>query len=543
MKIALAQINTTVGDLETNVRKVKDWLERAGKIGADLVCFPELTLCGYPPKDLLALPDFIEANSKAVADLASSTAPAAALVGYVDRVESESGKGIANAASLIADGEIKGVYHKWLLPTYDVFDEGRYFAPGKTAEPIEFQGMRVGVSICEDMWNDAAFWEGRRLYSRDPVEEQIANGADIMLNLSASPFCIGKRPAKQNMLSSCAARHGKPLVYVNLVAGNDSIIFDGASEVYSASGERVAACKDFEEDLVVFDTESGAGEIRETTPAGIERVRKALALGLRDYVRKCGFKRVVLGLSGGIDSALTAAVAVEALGPESVVGVSMPSRYSSDHSKDDAKDLAEKLGIEYRVVPIEPMFKSFADNLEAQWPGMAPDVTEENIQARIRGMIIMALSNKFGWLPLATGNKSELAVGYCTLYGDMCGGLAPIGDLPKTLIYELAEAINADGEKIPRNTTEKPPSAELAPGQKDTDSLPEYDQLDIVMRAFVEERKSAGEIEAMGIPRAIVDDVLRRIIANEYKRQQAPISLKVTSQAFGYGWRFPVARG
>jgi NAD+ synthase (glutamine-hydrolysing) len=327
------------------------------------------------------------------------------------------------------------------------------------------------------------------------------------------------------------------------VAGNDSLIFDGASEVYSAAGERVAALRDFEEDLLVFDTEAGRAELRESSAPGVERLRRALCLGVRDYIDKCGFRRVVVGLSGGIDSAVTAALAAEALGPERVVGVSMPSVYSSQHSKDDAEALARRLGIERRVIPITPMFEAFMEVLAPQWPGRGPDIAEENLQARIRGVILMALSNKLGWLVLATGNKSELATGYCTLYGDMCGGLAPLGDVPKTMVYELARAINRQREIIPRSSLEKPPSAELRPNQKDTDTLPDYAILDRVMRAYIEERLSGREIEGLGIARPVVKDVLRRITHSEYKRQQAPIGLKVTSQAFGFGWRFPVARG
>jgi NAD+ synthase (glutamine-hydrolysing) len=544
MKIALAQINTVVGALEGNVRRAREWIARAEGLGAELVVFPELTLSGYPPKDLVALPDFIEANARAIEDLARSVdGSAAALVGFVDRSEKASGKGIANAAALLAGGRVRARYHKWLLPTYDVFDEGRYFDPGETAEPMLWRGMRLGVTICEDMWNDAAFWEGRRLYGRDPVEAVVVAGVDCLVNLSASPFCLGKREARLDMLAATARRHEKPLVYVNLVAGNDSLIFDGASEVYDARGQRVAALADFEEDLLVFDTDAAGGESHDRSPEGIERVRRALCLGLRDYVDKCGFERVVVGLSGGIDSAMTAALAAEALGPKRVVGVSMPSVYSSRHSKDDAAHLAGNLGIEYRVISIEPMFDCFAENLAPQWPGRAPDVTEENLQARIRGMILMALSNKMGWLVLATGNKSELATGYCTLYGDMCGGLAPLADVPKTMVYDLAGAFNRDREIVPRGTVEKPPSAELRPGQKDSDTLPDYAVLDRVMRAYIEERKSPGEIADLGIDRAVVEDVLWRITHSEYKRQQAPIGLKVTSQAFGYGWRFPVARG
>ena len=479
----------------------------------------------------------------AIEDLTRWTTSPAAIVGFVERSEAGAGKGIANAAALLTEGRVAARHHKWLLPTYDVFDEGRYFDPGQRAEPVEFKGLRLGLTICEDMWNDSAFWEGRRLYARDPVEQLASRGVDWLINLSASPFCLGKREMKQRMLATVARRHRAPILYVNLVAGNDSLIFDGASEVYSAAGERVAALRDFEEDLLVFDTEAGRAELRESSAPGVERLRRALCLGVRDYIDKCGFRRVVVGLSGGIDSAVTAALAAEALGPERVVGVSMPSVYSSQHSKDDAEALARRLGIERRVIPITPMFEAFMEVLAPQWPGRGPDIAEENLQARIRGVILMALSNKLGWLVLATGNKSELATGYCTLYGDMCGGLAPLGDVPKTMVYELARAINRQREIIPRSSLEKPPSAELRPNQKDTDTLPDYAILDRVMRAYIEERLSGREIEGLGIARPVVKDVLRRITHSEYKRQQAPIGLKVTSQAFGFGWRFPVARG
>jgi len=543
MKIALAQINTTVAAIDANVARIKDYALRAAAQGAELVCFPELTLTGYPPKDLVGLPDFIEANLKALEDLARWSTRPALLVGFVDRSQQSEGKGLANAVALLSDGMVQARYHKSLLPTYDVFDEGRYFDAAKSTLPIPFAEQRLGVSICEDLWNDATFWEKQRLYRYDPIEELVNQGADMLINLSASPFCQGKRAIKQRMLSTISKRHHRTLIYVNSVGGNDSLVFDGASMVYSSTGEPVAVLKDFDEDLLVIDTATLAPVSHATLQTDLEQVRAALCLGIRDYVRKCGFRRVLLGLSGGIDSALTAALAAEALGPENVTAVSMPSPYSSEHSKDDARELAETLGIDYRVIPITPMFGSFLDNLTPQWPDRQPDITEENLQARIRGVILMALSNKFGWLLLNTGNKSELAAGYCTLYGDMCGGLSPIGDVPKTLVYELAELINREREIIPRNTIVKPPSAELRPDQKDSDSLPEYDVLDRILKAYIEERKSPREIVAMGIDAATVNKVMRLVTHSEYKRQQAPINLKVTAQAFGYGWRFPVARG
>ena len=544
MKIALAQINTTVAAIPANVARIKEYVQRAAAMGAELVCFPELTLTGYPPKDMLALPDFVEANLKAIDELARWSTKPALLVGFVDRSSEQQGKGLANAVALLANGRMQAKYHKWLLPTYDVFDEGRYFDPGKALQPMLLGEQRLGVTICEDMWNDATFWEKHRLYRYDPVEDMVRQGSDLLINLSASPFCIGKRAVKEKMLSAVSKRHGRTLIYVNSVGGNDSLIFDGGSMVFSPEGERLAALKDFEEDLLIYDTaQTTPGEMRLQFNDDVAQAHAALCLGIRDYVRKCRFQRVVIGLSGGIDSALTAALAVEALGRENVVGVSMPSPYSSQHSKDDALQLAQNLGIEYRVVPVTPMFQSYLDNLAPQWPGTEPNITEENLQARIRGMILMALSNKFGWLVLATGNKSEIGTGYCTLYGDMCGGLAPLGDVPKTLVYAISEYINRNREIIPRNTIEKPPSAELRPDQKDTDSLPEYDILDKILKAAIEEHKSPAEIMALGIEEHTVRRVLRLLTHSEYKRQQAPINLKITSQAFGYGWRFPVARG
>lgn len=543
MKIALAQINTTVAALEANVQKIKDFTRQAADQGAELVCFPELALTGYPPKDLVGLPDFVEANLKALDDLKAWSSAPALMVGFVDRSNHTEGKGLANAVALLGQGRILGRCHKSLLPTYDVFDEGRYFDPARQVRPIHFGERRLGVSICEDLWNDATFWEKQRLYDFDPLEDLISQGSDLLINLSASPFCQGKHDVKQCMLSQISRRHRRTLIYVNSVGGNDSLIFDGASMVYSPEGQLVAALAGFCENLLVYDTDGTAGEITNTALSDVERVREALVLGIRDYVRKCGFTKVLLGLSGGIDSAMVATLAVEALGPKNVAGISMPSPYSSQHSKDDALQLAQALGIEYRVIPITPMFESFLENLTPQWPGRAPDIAEENLQARIRGMILMGLSNKFGWLVLSTGNKSELATGYCTLYGDMCGGLAPLGDVPKTLVYELSRLINRDREIIPWNTINKPPSAELRPGQKDSDSLPEYDVLDAILKAYVEERQSPREIIESGLDESTVRRVMRLVTHSEYKRQQAALNLKVTPQAFGYGWRFPVARG
>jgi len=540
MKIALAQLNTTVGALQDNVAAITQAAERAKALGAELVVFHEMVLTGYPPKDLLEKRWFIENNLAALDQLARASTEIAMVVGYVDRNPSKNGKRLFNSAALLAGGRIVSRHHKSLLPTYDVFDEGRYFEPAPAVAPATLDDAALGITICEDIWNDKDFFN-TALYHDDPVAELVNAGAHIIITANASPYSIGKRALKLDMLRTIATKHQRPIVYVNQVGGNDGLIFDGGSLVMNAAGTVVAQAHEFEEDLVVFDTESGTGTLRESQTDEPPRVLKALALGVRDYVHKCGFTDVVLGLSGGIDSALVAAISAEALGAEHVHGVSMPSVYSSQHSLDDAEALARNLGIDYTVIPIKSLMTAYEDTLAAEFKGLAADITEENVQARARGNILMALSNKHGRLVLNTGNKSEVSVGYCTLYGDMVGGLGVIGDVPKTMVYELARFINRQGEIIPESTITKPPSAELRPDQKDTDSLPDYDVLDPVLQAYVEEGRGIEEIVGAGHDRTLVERIIALVDRNEYKRQQAAPVLKVTHKAFGFGRRMPIA--
>ncbi|MCX8037652.1 MAG: NAD+ synthase [Candidatus Sumerlaeia bacterium] len=542
MKVYLSQINTTVGAVEDNAAKVRSEMMRARQAGADLVIFPEMTLSGYPPKDLLEFPSFVDRNEAAIADLARSADGIAAVVGFVSRRTCGEGKGLHNSAAFLADRRIISVHHKTLLPTYDVFDEGRHFDPAPSVQPVTWRGVRWAISICEDCWNDRLYWR-RRLYPVDPIEQLACAGMDVLINISASPFWMGKRRIKQEMYAEVARRYGVPLVQVNLVGGNDSLVFDGWSNVFAPDGRIVAQLADFREDAALVYLASCHGPIRPTAQSDEEQVYEALLLGIRDYLGKCGFRRAVIGLSGGIDSALTAALAAAALGSENVLGVSMPSRFSSQSSLDDARQLADNLGIAYRVVSIEPMYAAALASLPELAANDGPDLAAENLQARIRGMILMAISNKYGHLVLSTGNKSELATGYCTLYGDMVGGLAVLADVPKTLVYRLSNYINqrAGRELIPRSSIEKPPSAELRPNQKDTDSLPPYEVLDPIVAAYVEERLAPEAIVAQGMDRATVEAVVRRINQNEYKRLQAAPGIKVTSKAFGYGRRMPIA--
>ncbi len=538
MKFALAQINTTVGDFEGNLRRIRRFVDQASVRGASLVVFPEMTLTGYPPRDLLENAEFIEKNLKALEDVQKLSASIDIVVGFIRRNSSGTGKPLFNSAALCRKGAVAGIHDKVLLPTYDVFDEGRYFEPG--SEPLVHEG--VGISICEDIWNDRSFWK-ERLYNRDPVEEQVRRGADLLINISASPFSAFKEDLRCRVLRAVARRHGKPLFYVNLVGGNDELVFDGRSLVLNSGGDVVAMAKAFEEELVVVDGDTmevpatDAGDVEER-----ELVGRALVTGLRDYVRKCGFKKVVLGLSGGIDSSLVAVLAVKALGSKNVVGVSMPSPYSSRGSLEDARALAKNLGIQHLTCSISSIYASYR-KLFKRGSKSAPDLADENTQARIRGNILMTLSNRHGYLVLSTGNKSELAVGYCTLYGDMSGGLALISDLPKTLVYEVARSLQrTEGFPIPEAVFTKPPSAELRPHQTDQDSLPSYDVLDGILKAVVEEHRSMEEIVALGYPRSVVGKVLKMVHRNEYKRRQAAPGIRVTSKAFGIGRRYPIAR-
>ena len=546
MKIALAQIDTTVGALEGNRAKILETYAKAAALGAELVVFPELAVTGYPPKDLLELPDFVRRNVETLESIAAAmTLGPGAVVGYVQPAEGAAvGKGLYNAAALIDGGKVVSKHYKTLLPTYDVFDEARYFDPSKEARVAEFRGHRLAITICEDFWNNTLY-SPRRLYHRDPVDELAEQGVELMIHIAASPYNVGKRRIKAGMYEAATRKWGVPLVQVNLVGGNDNLIFDGWSNVWSAKGGIVFQAAEFQEELALWDSELSvhAGLPPEAADSE-ESIYNALALGIRDYVHKCGFRRVLIGLSGGIDSALTAALAADALGPENVVGVSMPSRFSSQHSRDDAADLAAHLGIVCHTVAIEPMVESYLAQLGPLFEGTPFGLAEENLQARVRGTLLMAISNKFNYLVLSTGNKSEMAVGYCTLYGDMNGGLCVLGDVLKTQVYALANWANRDHVRIPLNTIQKPPSAELRPDQFDTDSLPPYELLDPIVAAYVEEQASPEEIIARGLldePR--VARILRMIDNAEYKRAQAAVTLKITNKAFGTGRRMPIARG
>ena len=540
MKIALAQLNPTVGDLAGNEARILAAYRRGVEAGVEMVVFPELAITGYPPRDLLHKSRFIPDNLAVLERLAAATGETGLLVGYVGRNERQPGREATNSVALLQHGKILATRAKMLLPTYDVFDEDRYFEPAQENAPVDFNGQKIGLTICEDVWNDEAFWDERR-YLRNPARELVEAGAEILFNVSASPWHLGKDRLRVEMLSSLVAQIRRPFVYCNAIGGNDELLFDGASLAFDAAGRLITQGAMFREDFLILDTDTAA-PITPTSLADEDALYRALVLGVRDYFQKCGFQSAVLGLSGGIDSALTAVIAVEALGAENVRGVSLPSQYSSQGSLDDARILAENLGIRYDIVPIQPVFEPVKGQLSDIFAGRSEDTTEENIQARLRGVILMAMSNKFGSLLLTTGNKSELAVGYCTLYGDMCGGLAVISDVPKTMVYRLSEWINRDCEIIPRDTITKPPSAELRPDQTDQDSLPPYDVLDAILEAYVVGGKSRAEIVAAGFDQPTVDRVVRLIDMNEYKRRQAAPGLKITSKAFGVGRRMPIAQ-
>lgn len=540
MKIALAQFNPTVGDFDGNSARILEFAHQAKSRGADLAVFSELCVCGYPPQDLLERPAFIDRNHSQVAALAKAI-PLPSIVGYVGKAQDNTGKPVANCAGLLANGKIVFEQRKMLLPTYDVFDETRYFQPAHSQSVIRLNEQQLGISICEDCWNDKNFW-AQRLYERDPVTELVGQGSTVILNISASPYVLDKRGLRLDMLRALAREHGVPVVYVNQVGGNDSLVFDGSSIAFTPKGDVAAQALSFEEDLVLFDTVAGTGDVRRQPTNELEAAYDALVCGTRDYVRKCGFSKVLVGLSGGVDSALVATVAVDSVGVKNVLGVAMPGPYSSEGSLRDAKHLAGNLGIDFIVLPITDVFSSYRRVLAEPFAGLPEDATEENIQARIRGNLLMALSNKSGSLVLSTGNKSEIAVGYCTLYGDMAGGLAVISDVPKTMVYELAKFRNREGEVIPTETLTKPPSAELRPNQKDQDTLPPYDVLDRILKAYVEDLKSPEEIAShYGFRLDLVRQMTRRVDQNEYKRKQAAPGLKITSKAFGVGRRFPLA--
>jgi NAD+ synthase (glutamine-hydrolysing) len=540
MKVALAQINTTVGDLAGNEARISQAYQRGVDAGADLVVLPELAVCGYPPRDLLHKSRFLEQNWSSVRRLAELTGKVGLLIGYAGANERRPGREATNSAALLQHGNILATRDKTLLPTYDVFDEDRYFEPAIENLPVEFNGIKVGITICEDVWNDEDFWRDRR-YRRNPAVDLVNAGATMLLNLSASPWHLGKNRTRRDMLSKLAAKLRSPLLYCNLVGGNDELVFDGASLVFNGAGQLTCEGVMFAEDFLLVDTAS-LPSIGPRIIEDEEKLFRALALGLGDYLRKCGFKSAVLGLSGGIDSALTAVIAVEALGPENVRGVSLPSQFSSQGSLEDARLLSENLGIQHDVIPIQLPFESVKTQLGAIFSGRKEDTTEENIQARLRGVILMALSNKFGSLLLTTGNKSELAVGYCTLYGDMCGGLAVLSDVPKTMVYRIAKWLNREREIIPVDSITKPPSAELRPGQTDQDSLPPYDVLDAILEAYIVAGQSTWEIIKQGYDETTVRRIVRLIDFNEYKRRQAAPGLKVTSKAFGVGRRVPIAQ-
>ena len=541
MKIALAQFNPTIGDFAGNSARILELAAQAKARGAQLAVFSELCLCGYFPLDLLERPAFIERNVQELKALAGKL-PLPAIVGYAGRVKNGSGKTIANKAAVLCGGRVVFEQSKMLLPTYDVFDESRYFQPALKTCNYNFGNEKLGITICEDVWNDENFWSTLR-YERDPVTELVEQGTTLLLNISASPYTINKRTLRVEMLRSIAKTHNRTIIYVNQVGGNDSLIFDGASMVVTPDGRVAAQALAFEEDLVLFDTETGQGEFHPQPPEEIEYAYRALVTGTRDYVSKCGFKKVLVGLSGGIDSAVVASIAVDALGAENVQGVSMPGPFSSEGSKQDAKALADNLGIGMVTIPITDVFEAYRKALASAFGNRPADVAEENIQARIRGNYLMALSNKFGSMLLSTGNKSELAVGYCTLYGDMAGGLAIISDVPKLMVYELARWVNREREVIPQSTIEKAPSAELRPDQKDEDSLPPYDVLDRILKAYIEDLRSPQEIaDKYGFELKLVRDIAMLVDRNEYKRKQAAPGLKITSRAFGFGRPFPIAQ-
>jgi NAD+ synthase (glutamine-hydrolysing) len=541
VKIALGQINPTVGDFSGNAAKMIQFARQARDAGAGLIVFPELAVCGYPPRDLVERPSFVARNRETAEKIASETKCIAVICGLVTPAHAETGKSVMNSAALLRDGGVAFIQSKMLLPTYDVFDEMRNFAPAKSQQLFGIGGKQMALTICEDAWNDKHFWN-RRLYGVDPVEELVRAGGNFVLNISASPFWLGKRALRHDMLATTAAHHRVPVAMVNQVGGNDSVVYDGSSVVIAPGGEVIAQGKSFEEDLVFFDSQSMTGEVHLQIAGEDAAAYAALVLGTRDYVRKCGFQRAIIGLSGGIDSALTAVIAVDALGPENVIGVGMPGPYSSPGSIEDARQLAQNLGIRYELLSIGKIYEASRQTLVPPFAGLPEDVTEENIQSRSRGLLLMSLSNKFNALVLSTGNKSELAVGYCTLYGDMVGGLAVISDVPKTLVYRLSAYVNSRQPVIPQATIEKPPSAELRPDQKDTDSLPPYDVLDAILEDYVEESRSAEQIaRSHAFDLDLVKRVIRMIECSEYKRQQAAPGIKISAKAFGYGRRFPIA--
>lgn len=545
MRIALGQINTTVGDLSGNAARMFSAARRAAEAGAAVIAFPELSLIGYPPQDLLDRPMLLVQAQEELERLAQDSASLGIplICGTVEPVEAPEGKRIWNTAAVLQYGHVQFRQRKMLLPNYDVFDEQRYFRSSEKQDILRFGDSPVALTICEDAWNDKRYWE-QRLYERDPVDELARQGAGVLISINASPYHMGKRQQRHQIFANTARRHGIPCVYVNQVGGNDQLVFDGSSFAMDAEGNLIAQAASFEEDLVVVDTASGTGDNHASHADEIDAVYEALVLGTRDYLRKCGFSKVVMGLSGGIDSSLVACIAVEAVGRESVTGIGMPGPFSSDHSVTDARAMAERLGIRFEMISINPGYAAANSALSEVFSGTNPGVAEENIQSRLRGLTLMAFSNKFNALVLTTGNKSEIAVGYCTLYGDMCGGLAVISDVPKTLVYELCRVANRRlNNAIPESVFTKPPSAELRPDQKDSDSLPPYEVLDPVLKAYIEDTLPPAAIaERLQLPISLVRDVVTKVDRNEYKRQQAAPGLKVTTKAFGMGRRYPIAQ-
>lgn len=551
MKIGLAQINTTVGDFAGNLESIRRCLDEFRQAKVELVVFPEQAIPGYPAEDLLEREDFIVATEETFAQAVDACRGIAMVLGTVTRAEGGEGNQVYNSAVLVDDGRVVGTQHKTLLPTYDVFDESRYFRAASEHAVFEFHGQKLGLAICEDYWNDPGFWESPR-YPVDPIEVLVEKGAEVLIGIAASPYSLGRERFRYRLLKNTAIRYRLPIVYTNLVGGNTTLVFDGGSFALNAKGELLAEAPVFREALTLLDLSgtpvvksppgTGLDENDRTNEVTAEFAYQALVLGTRDYMQKSGFKKAVIGLSGGIDSALTATIACDAIGAENVIGVSMPSRYSSAGSRTDAEWLATNLKIDYHSVPIENVFEATLATLGRLFKDLPADVTEENLQARARGMILMAISNKFGALLLTTGNKSELAVGYCTLYGDMSGGLAIISDVPKTLVYRLARWVNRDGEVIPTNTIEKPPSAELRPDQKDEDSLPPYDVLDAILEAYIEDGLGVQEMESQGLDAQLVAEVVRLVDLNEYKRKQAAPGIRITGKAFGPGRRFPIVQ-
>jgi len=542
MKIAICQINPIIGDFDYNTAIMKTAVEQAKGRGCSLAIFPEMSLLGYPPRDLLEKPAFIAENQRRLHQLASQIDGINVVCGYVERNPSAKGKPLLNAVAFMSGGKVIAKGGKKLLPSYDVFDETRYFEPAPDSLLFEMEGQRLGVTICEDIWNVVEI-EGLARYDTDPVADLNQRGIDILLSISASPYTLGKRSLRLTLLSNLATDYHVPTLYCNQVGGNDDLLFDGCSMVLDQKGRLVRLGKEFEADFIVWDSKVHYPPITDPWPEQEASILRGLVMGTRDYASKCGFRQALVGLSGGIDSALVAAIAKQALGSQNVTGVSMPSPYTSEMSKEDARELAENLGIHFREIPIDDTFQSYKRSLASAFEGLSEDETEENLQARIRGNLLMALSNKFNALLLSTGNKSEIAMGYCTLYGDMSGGLAVISDIPKTICYRLARFLNKDKQRIPERIFTRPPSAELRPDQTDQDTLPPYEVLDRILEAAVEKNLGHDDIVGLGNDPKIVREVMRRLVFNEYKRRQAPPGLKITSKAFGYGRRYPIARG